>query len=78
MWRLMEGIYSSLLLKGYPLNFFIDKEEKHLFSYSSPLFQKNFGKLLSIPGEIALQKYGIDILDESIEKGYSELRRKIL
>ncbi len=55
------------------LKFYKDKEGKRIFSYSSQLFRDQFGELEEIKGISAFREYGLDILEESIEKGYSKL-----
>lgn len=54
-------------------SFYQDKSKKYLFSYTSPLFRKSFGKLSMISGLEALENFGIDQLEEAIEKGYTEV-----
>ncbi|HMZ95125.1 MAG TPA: DEAD/DEAH box helicase family protein [Chitinophagales bacterium] len=55
------------------IQFYTDKNEKTLFSYSSSNFTKKYGELIPINALTALKEYGIDKLEKASEKGYTRI-----
>ena len=72
-----EYIFSEDFIKSlfnkYDVNFYINSDKEFIFAYLSPYFEDNFGELTLISGIDALERYGIDILEEATEKGHTEI-----
>lgn len=51
------------------LVFFLSKDEKKLFAYTSPKYQEKYGPFKEVSSLKALKKFGINVLEETIEKG---------
>jgi type I restriction enzyme R subunit len=55
------------------IQFYTDKNEKTLFSYTSSNFTKKYGELIPINALTAIKEYGIDKLEKASEKGYTRI-----
>jgi type I restriction enzyme R subunit len=55
------------------IQFYTDKNEKTLFSYTSSNFTKKYGELIPVNALTALKEYGIDKLEKASEKGYTRI-----
>jgi len=64
----IEKLFSKDTLK-----FFIDQNEKTLFSAISTVFTKKYGELTPVTALTALKDYGIDKLEQASEKGFTRI-----
>jgi hypothetical protein len=69
----ISNAFIESIFTGGKLNFYIDKDKKHLFAYVSPAFNHKYGVLNQLDALTALKLYGIDKLEETSEKGYSKI-----
>ena len=49
--------------------FWLTKDEKILLDNNSPLWRKDFGEMHPIAGKEALERFGIEAIDDCTEKG---------
>lgn len=58
------------LFKNADFEFYINKENTHIFSQNNELLEHDFGKLKSISALDAFHKFGIEVLEKAKESVY--------
>lgn len=61
------------ILKDSKYKFYTDKNENVLSASDNELMRKRFGKLIELSIFDAIEKYGIELVENTREKGYSDL-----